>query len=55
MFIISKPDGSIRSLAGLSESDKMIRKHLFTIPKIQEMLQKLEGFIYASLLDLNTK
>ena len=53
MFTISKPDGSLRSLADLRELNKRIRRHPFPIPKIQDMLQKLEGFMWATSLDLN--
>ena len=53
MFTISKPDGSLHSLADLRELNKRIRRHPFPIPKIQDMLQKLEGFMWATSLDLN--
>src|SRR5687768_13985202 len=53
MFTINKPDGSLRSLADLRELNKWIKRHLFPIPKIQEMLLKLEGFMFATSLDVN--
>jgi hypothetical protein len=53
MFVISKPDGSLRSLADLRELNKRIKRKPFPIPKITDMLQKLEGFSYATSLDLN--
>jgi hypothetical protein len=53
MFTISKPDGSLRSLADLREVNKVIRRKPFPLPKITDMLQKLEGFMYATSLDLN--
>ena len=53
MFTISKPDGSLQSLADLRELNKRIKRHPFPIPKIQDMLQKLEGFMWATSLDLN--
>src|SRR5688500_14997481 len=53
MFTINKPDGSLRSLADLRELNKRIKRHPFPIPKIQEMLLKLEGFMFATSLDLN--
>ena len=53
MFTINKPDGSLRSLADLRELNKWIKRHPFPIPKIQEMLLKLEGFMFATSLDLN--
>src|SRR5687767_729149 len=53
MFTINKPDGSLRSLADLRELNKRIKRNPFPIPKIQEMLLKLEGFMFATSLDLN--
>ena len=53
MFTISKPDGSLHSLADLRKLNRRIKRHPFPIPKIQDMLQKLEGFMYATSLDLN--
>jgi hypothetical protein len=53
MFIISKPDKSLRSLADLTELNKRIRKKPFPIPKINDLLQKLEGFCLATSFDLN--
>ena len=53
MLTISKNDGSLRSLADLRELNKRIKRHPYPIPKIQDMLQKLEGFMYATSLDLN--
>ena len=53
MFTISKPDGSLRSLADLREVNKVIKRKPYPMPKISDMLQKLEGFMYATSLDLN--
>ena len=53
MFTISKPDGSLRSLADLREVNKVIKRKPFPLPKITDKLQKLEGFMYATSLDLN--
>src|SRR5687768_14225212 len=53
MFAISKPNGSLRSLADSRELNKRIQRHPFPIPKIQDMLHKLEGFMFATSLDLN--
>jgi hypothetical protein len=52
-FTILKPDGSLRSLADLREVNKVIKRKPFPLPKITKMLQKLEGFMYATSLDLN--
>jgi hypothetical protein len=53
MFTVTKPDGSLRSLADLRELNKRIKRKPFPIPKIQDILQKLEGFMWATKLDLN--
>lgn len=52
-FVISKKDGSLRTLADFRELNKRIKRKPFPIPKIQDMLQKLEGFMFATSLDLN--
>jgi hypothetical protein len=53
MFTIAKPDGSLRSLADLREVNKVIKRKPYPLPKIADMLLKLEGFMYATSLDLN--
>ena len=52
-FTISKPDGSLRSLTDCRELNKLLRRCPFPLPKIQDMLQKLEGFMWATSLYLN--
>jgi len=53
MFTISKPDGSIRSLADLRELNKRIKRKPYPIPKIQHLLHKLRGFQWVTTIDLN--
>ena len=53
MFTIPKPDGSLRSLADLRELNKRIKRKPYPLPKISDLLQKLEGFTWATSLDLN--
>jgi hypothetical protein len=53
MFTISKPDGSLQSLADLREVNKVIKSKPYPLPKISDMLQKLEGFMDVTSLDLN--
>ena len=53
MFTISKPDGSLHSLADLRAQNKVIKRKPYPLPKITDMLQKLEGFMFATSLDLN--
>jgi hypothetical protein len=50
-FTIPKKDGTLRSIADLRELNKRIKRKPFPIPKIQDLLQKLEGFMYATSLD----
>ena len=52
-FIIPKKDGSVRFISDFRELNKRIKRKPFPIPKIQDMLLKLEGFKYATSLDLN--
>jgi predicted aspartyl protease len=52
-FIIPKKDGSVRFISDFRELNKRIKRKPFPIPKIQDMLLKLEGFQYATSLDLN--
>ena len=53
MFTIKKPDDSLRSLADLRELNKRIKRKPFPLPKITDLLLKLEGFMWATSLDLN--
>jgi hypothetical protein len=53
MFTIAKPDGSLQSLPDLREVNKVVKRKPYPLPKISDMLQKLEGFLYATSLDLN--
>ena len=52
-FIIPKKDGSVRFISDFRKLNKWILRSPFPIPKIQDMLHKLEGFMYATSLDLN--
>ena len=53
-FTIPKKDGiTLRSIADLRELNKRIKRKPFPIPKIQELLLKLENFTYGTSLDLN--
>ena len=52
-FIIPKKDKTVRFITDFRELNKRIRRKPFPLPKIQELLLKLEGFQYATSLDLN--
>jgi hypothetical protein len=52
-FIVPKKDGSVRFISDFRELNKRIKRRPYPIPKIQDMLLKLEGFQFATSLDLN--
>jgi transposase InsO family protein len=52
-FILPKKDGSVRFISDFRKLNEWIIRSPYPIPKIQDMLHKLEGFMYATSLDLN--
>ena len=52
-FTVPKPDGTLRTIADLRELNKRIKRKPFPIPKITDILHKLQGFFMATSLDLN--
>ena len=48
-----KKNKRVRFLSDFWELNKRIKRKPFPLPKIQDLLQKLEGFSYATSLDLN--
>ena len=52
-FVIPKKDGTVRFISDFRELNKRIRRQPYPIPHIQDMLLNLEGFQYATSLDLN--
>ena len=52
-FIIPKKDRTVRFISDFRELNKRIKRKPFPIPKIQDLLLKLEGFQYGTSLDLN--
>ena len=53
MLTIAKADSSLRSLADLREVSQGDEKEAYPIPKDNRYATKLEGFMYATSLDLN--
>ena len=51
--IIPKKDSTVRTISDFRELNKRIVRKPYPIPKISTMLQELEGFTYATALDLN--
>ena len=52
-FIIPKRDQSVRFISDFREVNKQIIRYPYPIPKISSVLQEMEGFTYATQLDLN--
>jgi hypothetical protein len=52
-FIIPKKDNTVRTISDFRELNKRIVRKPYPIPKISTILQELEGFTYATALDLN--
>jgi hypothetical protein len=52
-FIIPKKNRTVRFLNSFWEVNKRLIRKPFPIPKISTVLQELEGFTFATALDLN--
>jgi hypothetical protein len=52
-FLIPKKDAMVQFISNFCELNKRIKRKPYPIPKIQDLLLKLEGFQYAMMLDLN--
>ena len=52
-FIIPKKDETVRFISDFRKLNKCIKRKPFPIPNIQDMLMKMEGFQFATSLDLN--
>ncbi len=52
-FIIPKKDCTVHTISDFRELNKRIVRKPYPIPKISTTLQELEGFTYATTLDLN--
>jgi hypothetical protein len=51
-FIIPKKDMTVRTITDFRELNKRTVRRPYPIPKISTTLQELEGFTYATALDL---
>ena len=52
-FIIPKSNGTVRFISDFRQLNALLKRKPWPLPKIVESLQELEGFTYASQLDLN--
>ena len=52
-FLIPKSDNSVRFLSDFRQLNKKIVRKPYPLPKILDLMQTLQGFTYATTLDLN--
>jgi hypothetical protein len=52
-FIIPKKQGTVRFISDFRKLNAKIKRKPYPIPRISDVLQQLEGFQYATTLDLN--
>ena len=52
-FIIPKKDGRVRFVSDFRRLNAKIKRKPYPLPRISDTLQNLEGFRYATSLDLN--
>jgi hypothetical protein len=52
-FIVPKSDKTVHFISDFRELKKRIKRKPFPLPKIQDLMLKLEGFQFATSLDLN--
>ena len=52
-FIIPKKNNTVRTVSDFRELNKRLVRKPFPLPKIMTVLQELEGFTFATSLDLN--
>ena len=53
VFIEPEKDNTLWVVSDFREVNKRIVRKLFPLPKMSTVLQELEGFTYATTLDLN--
>ena len=52
-FAIAKKNGTIRVVSDFRKLNALLKRHPFPIPKIGDMIRSMEGFTFATALDLN--
>jgi transposase InsO family protein len=52
-FIQPKKTGDVRVLTDFRQLNKYLKRKPFPLPKISDLLQKLQGFTYATAIDLS--
>ena len=54
IFIIPNKEGTVRFITDYHDINKRLAKNPYPLPRIGETMKQLEGFQYATKLDLNT-
>jgi hypothetical protein len=52
-FAIPKKNGTVRVVTDFSKLNLLLKRHPYPIPKIGDIIRSMEGFTFASALDLN--
>jgi hypothetical protein len=52
-FAIPQKNGTIRVVSDFRKLNSLLKRHPFPIPKIGDMIRSMEGFTFATALDLN--
>ena len=52
-FIIPKKDGRVRWFSDMRELNKAIKRTQYTLPIIQDVLRKLQGYTFLTKLDIS--
>jgi hypothetical protein len=53
LFWRPKKDGSIRLVMDFRKPNSILKRKEYPLPTIDEMFQNIQGFIFASTIDLN--
>jgi hypothetical protein len=53
LFIIPKKNGTVRVVSDFRVLNSKLQRIAFPIPRIQDILTSLNGFTYATSIDLN--
>jgi hypothetical protein len=51
-FIVPKKEGTVQFVTDFRQLNKALKRNPFPVPNIQDILQKIGGFTYATALDL---
>ena len=52
-FIIAKKDGKVRFISDFRKLNGKIKRQTYPLPRIEDLLENISGFTYATALDLS--